>query len=38
VPVLEAALNADRTDEIVRALDDVVAIAHDRYRKLTAAA
>jgi 2-oxo-4-hydroxy-4-carboxy-5-ureidoimidazoline decarboxylase len=38
VPILEAALNADRTDEIVRALDDVVAIAHDRYRKLTAAA
>jgi OHCU decarboxylase len=38
VPILEAALNADRTDEIVRALDDVVAIAQDRYRKLTAAA
>ena len=38
VPVLEFALNADRTDEIVRAVDDVVAIAHDRYRKLTAAA
>ena len=38
VPVLEIALNADRTDEIVRAVDDVVAIAHDRYRKLTAAA
>ena len=38
VPVLEAALKADRTDEIVRALNDVVAIAHDRYRKLTAAA
>ena len=38
VPVLEAALNADRADEIVRALDDVVAIAHDRYRKLTAVA
>ena len=37
VPVLEAALNADRGDEIVRALDDVVAIAHDRYRKMTAA-
>ena len=37
VPVLEAALDADRTDEIVRALDHVVAIAHDRYRKLTAA-
>jgi 2-oxo-4-hydroxy-4-carboxy--5-ureidoimidazoline (OHCU) decarboxylase len=38
VPVLGIALNADRTDEIVRALDDVVAIAHDRYRKLTAVA
>ena len=38
VPILEAALNADRADEIVRALDDVVAIAHDRYRKLTTAA
>ena len=38
VPILEAALNADRADEIVRALDDVVAIAHDRYRTLTAAA
>jgi 2-oxo-4-hydroxy-4-carboxy--5-ureidoimidazoline (OHCU) decarboxylase len=35
VPVLEGALNADRTDEIVRAVDDVVAIAHDRYRRLT---
>ena len=38
VPILEAALNADRADEIVRALDDVVAIARDRYRTLTAAA
>ena len=38
VPVLETALNADRADEVVRALNDVVAIAHDRYRKLTAAA
>jgi 2-oxo-4-hydroxy-4-carboxy--5-ureidoimidazoline (OHCU) decarboxylase len=38
VPILEAALGADRTDEIVRALDDVVAIAHDRYQTLTAAA
>jgi 2-oxo-4-hydroxy-4-carboxy--5-ureidoimidazoline (OHCU) decarboxylase len=38
VPALEIALNADRTDEIVRAVDDVVAIAHDRYRKLTSAA
>jgi 2-oxo-4-hydroxy-4-carboxy--5-ureidoimidazoline (OHCU) decarboxylase len=38
VPILEGALNADRADEIVRALDDVVAIAHDRYRTLTVAA
>jgi 2-oxo-4-hydroxy-4-carboxy-5-ureidoimidazoline decarboxylase len=38
VPILGAALSADRTDEIVRALNDVVAIAHDRYRTLTAAA
>jgi 2-oxo-4-hydroxy-4-carboxy-5-ureidoimidazoline decarboxylase len=38
VPVLEGALSAERTDEIVRALSDVVAIAHDRYRRLTAAA
>jgi OHCU decarboxylase len=32
VPVLEAALHADRDSEIRRALDDVVAIAEDRYR------
>jgi 2-oxo-4-hydroxy-4-carboxy--5-ureidoimidazoline (OHCU) decarboxylase len=38
VPILETALGADRASEIVRAIDDVVAIAHDRYRKLTAAA
>ena len=34
VPVLESALAADRNGEIRRALADVVAIAHDRYRKL----
>jgi 2-oxo-4-hydroxy-4-carboxy--5-ureidoimidazoline (OHCU) decarboxylase len=33
VPVLEAALRADRDAEIRRALDDVVAIAQDRDRK-----
>jgi 2-oxo-4-hydroxy-4-carboxy--5-ureidoimidazoline (OHCU) decarboxylase len=33
VPVVEAALNADRDAEIGRALDDVVAIARDRFRK-----
>lgn len=33
VPVLEAALNADRDAEIRRALDDVIAIARDRFRK-----
>jgi 2-oxo-4-hydroxy-4-carboxy--5-ureidoimidazoline (OHCU) decarboxylase len=33
VPVIEAALDADRDAEIRRALRDVVAIAHDRYRK-----
>jgi 2-oxo-4-hydroxy-4-carboxy--5-ureidoimidazoline (OHCU) decarboxylase len=32
VPVLEAALHADRDSEIRRALDHVVAIAEDRYR------
>lgn len=37
VPVLEAALSADRDAEIARALDDVVAIAQDRYRKARAA-
>ena len=31
VPVLEAALDADRAAEIRRALGDVVAIARDRY-------
>lgn len=36
VPVLEAALSADRAGEIRRALGDVVAIAHDRYHKLLA--
>jgi len=34
VPILEAALNADRADEIVRALDDVV---RDRARSLSKA-
>jgi 2-oxo-4-hydroxy-4-carboxy--5-ureidoimidazoline (OHCU) decarboxylase len=34
VPILEAALGADRSAEIRRALGDVVAIARDRYRKL----
>jgi 2-oxo-4-hydroxy-4-carboxy--5-ureidoimidazoline (OHCU) decarboxylase len=38
VPVIEAALNATRSDEIRRAVIDVVAIAGDRYRKLTAGA
>ena len=33
VPVLESALRADRDAEIRRALGDVVAIAHDRFRK-----
>lgn len=33
VPVLEAALHADRDAEIRRALGDVVAIAHDRARR-----
>jgi 2-oxo-4-hydroxy-4-carboxy-5-ureidoimidazoline decarboxylase len=32
VPVLEAALGADRGSEIRRALGDVVAIARDRFR------
>lgn len=34
VPVLEAALDADRDAEIRRAVADVVAIARDRYRRL----
>ena len=34
VPVLEAALDANRSDEIRRAVVDVVAIAGDRYRNL----
>jgi 2-oxo-4-hydroxy-4-carboxy-5-ureidoimidazoline decarboxylase len=37
VPVLEAALRADRASEIRRALADVVAIGRDRYHRLTAA-
>jgi 2-oxo-4-hydroxy-4-carboxy-5-ureidoimidazoline decarboxylase len=38
VPVLEAALDADRGAEIRRALTDVVAIARDRARQATAEA
>jgi 2-oxo-4-hydroxy-4-carboxy-5-ureidoimidazoline decarboxylase len=38
VPVLEAALDADRSTEIRRAIGDVIAIARDRYRSLAAAA
>jgi 2-oxo-4-hydroxy-4-carboxy-5-ureidoimidazoline decarboxylase len=34
VPVLEAALSADRDAEIRRALGDVVAIARDRFHKV----
>jgi len=37
VPVLEAALRAERDAEIRRALADVVAIARDRFRKARAA-
>ena len=36
VPVLEAALAAERAAEIQRALGDVIAIAQDRYRTLSA--
>jgi 2-oxo-4-hydroxy-4-carboxy--5-ureidoimidazoline (OHCU) decarboxylase len=36
VPVLQAALDADRVGEIRRALGEVVAIARDRYRRLMA--
>ena len=35
VPVLEAALTADREAEIRRALGDVVAIARDRFHRAT---
>lgn len=38
VPVLEAALGADRDAEIRRALGDVVEIARDRFRKAATAA
>ena len=38
VPVLEAALGAERAAEIRRALGDVVAIARDRFRKAASAA
>ena len=37
VPVLEAAIRADRAAEIRRAVGDVVAIARDRYRRAPAA-
>jgi len=35
VPVLEAAIGADRGAEIQRALGDVIAIARDRFRRAT---
>jgi 2-oxo-4-hydroxy-4-carboxy--5-ureidoimidazoline (OHCU) decarboxylase len=38
VPVLAAALDADRDAEIRRALHDVVAIARDRFRRAAATA
>ncbi len=34
VPLMEAALTADRAGELRRALDDVISIARDRVRKL----
>jgi 2-oxo-4-hydroxy-4-carboxy-5-ureidoimidazoline decarboxylase len=34
LPILEHALRADRDEELRRALDDVVLIAHDRWEKL----
>jgi OHCU decarboxylase len=37
VPVLEAALSADREAEIVRALHEVVAIASDRFQQANSA-
>jgi 2-oxo-4-hydroxy-4-carboxy--5-ureidoimidazoline (OHCU) decarboxylase len=37
VPVIEAALEAERAAEIRRALGDVIAIARDRYRTLAGA-
>lgn len=37
VPILEAALHADREAERLRGLDDVVSIAEDRLRRLRAA-
>jgi OHCU decarboxylase len=36
VPILRAALDADRQSELRRALGDVVAIARDRYRRQSA--
>ena len=38
VPVLERALRADRDAEVQRALGDVVAIARDRFRRLSTSA
>jgi 2-oxo-4-hydroxy-4-carboxy-5-ureidoimidazoline decarboxylase len=38
VPVLEAALAAERPAEIQRALGNVIAIARDRYRALAGTA
>ncbi len=38
LPEMTAALDADRDDEIERALDAVIDIARDRYATLTAAA
>jgi OHCU decarboxylase len=37
VPLLEAAIGADRASEIRGAIGDIVAIARDRYGRLTAA-
>ena len=34
IPILENALRADRDEELRRALDDVVLIAHDRWDKM----
>ena len=38
VPVVEAALGAERSAEIRRAIGDVIAIAHDRFGKAASAA
>ncbi len=37
VPVIEAALDANRTEEIQRAIGDVIAIARDRYEAMAGA-